>query len=88
MPAQEREDAGHFLREGVAGCSSRGRRLLFIVVGGKNNEFLPGETQNSTMLEFQIQWTCTNCSLQLEVVHMAFKVSILEKDEVFQKFLA
>ena len=48
MPVQEREDAGHSLREG--GCwpfiergrslfIERGRRLLFIVVGGRIMNF-------------------------------------------------
>ena len=91
MPAWEREDAGSLLREG--GCwpfikrwrslfVETGRRPPFIVVGGKNNEFLPcWEIRSSTMSEFQVQWTWTNCSLWLEVVHTAFKGSISEKDE-------
>ena len=60
---REREDAsmrgGGCQRErGRSPFIERGRRLLFIVVGGKNNEFLPWwEIQSSTMSEFQIQWT-------------------------------
>ena len=63
--ASTREDASAreggcwpFIERGRSPFVERGRRLLFIVVGGKNNEFLPcWEIQSSTMLEFQIQWT-------------------------------
>ena len=96
---REREDAGRLLREGECwlfikrGRSpfiergrtppfvERGRTPLFIVVQGRTMNFC---LRNS---KFNDVGVSNSMDLRLEVVHTAFKVSILEKGTV-QKILS